>query len=378
MSGQMGSLEKIKVQALAKYGNMGASTRMRTLQYIPSLRQAGLEVTVHSLVSDELLAKRYRQGRYGLAAMLSAYLSRVRILMRRRKFDLLWIEKEALPWMPLWLERCLLRGTPYVLDYDDAIFHHYDKHPNRWLRRLYGHRLDGLMAGAALVVGGNCYLAQRAIDAGAKYVEIVPTVVDISRYDSKVYAQHNGADLSDGLDGILRIVWIGSPSTVKYLELLKVPLQALAAEIPFRLRIVGGGYFNLPGVEVESVEWTEGSEAESIRACDVGVMPLLDSPWERGKCGYKLIQYMASGLPVVASDVGANAEIVSHGQNGFLATTSSEWVAGLSRLLKDASLRAQMGLRGRQRVEDAYCIQHTGQRIAELLRAVLKGREFIG
>lgn len=337
------------------------------LQYLPWLQQAGLEATVQPLLSDDLLTGRYRQGGYGLGALSAAYGARVRTLWHRRQFDLLWIEKEVLPWMPLWLERGLLHGTPYVLDYDDAVFHQYDMHPNPWLRRLYGRRLDGLMASAALVVGGNNYLAQRARDAGAMWVERVPTVVDLVRYAPKIHAPVNGIEASGGSGKVPRIVWIGSPATVHYLELLHEPLQTLATKVRFKLRVIGGGRIDLPGVDVESVAWSEDTEADSIRVCDIGAMPLLDSPWERGKCGYKLIQYMASGLPVVASNVGVNSEIVQQGQSGFLASTGLEWVAGLDRLLNDVSLRVHMGQLGRQRVERAYCIQHTGPRMAELL-----------
>ncbi len=368
-AGTVRTLREIKVLALTKYGRTGASSRLRMLQYVPWLQKAGLEITVQELLSDDLLARRYRYGGYGLGALSVAYFYRIRTLIMRRQFDVLWIGKEALPWMPFWLERGLLQGIPYVLDYDDAVFHQYDMHPNPLLRRLYGRRLDGLMAGAALVVGGNNYLLQRARDAGAQWVEHVPTVIDLVRYEPKISALCNGIDPSVDSSEVLRIVWIGTPATVHYLELLRQPLQTLAAKQRFKLRVIGGGHIDLPSVDVEYVAWSEATEADSIRLCDVGVMPLLDSPWERGKCGYKLIQYMASGLPVVASNVGVNPEIVQHGENGFLANKGNEWVALLDRLLKDASLRAHMGLSGRQQVERAYCTQHTGPRMTELLRA---------
>lgn len=346
---------------------------MRMLEYIKWLEQAGLEVTVQSLLSDDLLAGRYRLGGYGFVSLLAAYGARVHALLGRRQFDVLWIEKEALPRMPLWLERCLLRGIPYVLDYDDAVFHQYDMHPNPLLKWLYGRRLDRLMAGAALVVGGNKYLVQRALDAGSTWVELMPTVVDLARYAAKTDAMGNGNDVSGQSGEVPRIVWIGSPATAHYLELLHGPLQTLATSVRFKLRVIGGGRIDIPGVDVEPVAWSEATEAGAIRVCDVGVMPLPDSAWERGKCGYKLIQYMASGLPVVASNVGVNPEIVRHGHSGFLASTGSEWVAGLTRLLNDSSLRTHMGHLGRQRVEQAYCIQRTGPRMAELLRAVAGG-----
>lgn len=357
-------MKAVKVLALTKYGRLGASSRMRSLQYLPWFEQTGLQVMVQPLLTDELLQARYKHGGYGFS-LLRAYVCRLRALMARQQFDVVWIEKEALPWWPLWLELALLRSVPYVLDYDDAIFHNYDQHSSRWVRRLFGRRLDGLMAQATLVVGGNHYLAQRARDAGAPWVEVVPTVIDLVRYPSQPQAL-----VAPSVDGDLpRIVWIGSPSTVRYLQLIREPLQVLAARQPFVLRVIGGGAVDLPGVQVEVVLWSEATEVENISACQVGVMPLLDSMWERGKCGYKLIQYMACNLPVVASGVGVNPEIVRHGENGFVANTADEWVASLSKLLQSASLRRQMGAAGRHRIENEYCIQKTGPRTAQLLRS---------
>lgn len=339
---------------------MGASSRLRSMQYLPWLQQAGIQVTVQPLLSDALLQERYRRGRYGGLNVLQVYAHRCRALLQRKWFDVVWIEKEALPWWPLWLERALLRGIPYVLDYDDAIFHHYDLHANLWVRRLFGRRLDGLMAHATLVVGGNDYLAKRARDAGASWVEVLPTVIDLDRYPHRPQMPV--------AERLPRIVWIGSPSTARYLELLREPLQALAERQPFVLRVIGGGEVNLPGVQVENVPWSEASEVERILDCDVGVMPLLDSLWEQGKCGYKLIQYMACGLPVVASPVGVNREIVEHGRNGFLARTPQEWEQALQALLLDTGLRQRMGHMGRNKVEANYALQVTGPRLAKLIR----------
>ena len=363
-------MKQINMLVLTKYGRLGASSRMRSLQYLPWLEQAGLQVVVKPLLPDELLSFRYQHGSYGLWSLLKAYSRRSCTLMTRRQFDVVWIEKEALPWWPLWLELVLLRGVPYVLDYDDAIYHNYDQHANSWVRHLFGRRLDGLMAQATLVVGGNNYLAQRARDAGAPWVEVVPTVIDMVRYP----AQPKTLVESPVDGGLPRIVWIGSPSTVRYLQLIREPLQALSARQPFVLRVIGGGAVDLPGVQVEVTAWTEATEVENISVCQVGVMPLVDSVWERGKCGYKLIQYMACGLPVVASGVGVNPEIVLHEENGFVADTADEWVTALGKLLQSPSLRRQMGAAGRHRVENEYSIQKTGPWMAQLLRSAARKR----
>lgn len=333
---------------------------MRFLQYVPKLKEAGIDVVVSPLFDDAMLRRRYRREGHGLVDLLWAYLRRVISLMRISQFDLVWIEKESLPWFPVWVERLLLRGRPYVLDFDDAIFHNYDLHRNAWVRRIYGQRIDHLMRGARLVVAGNRYLADRAIAAGARSVEVIPTVVDAARYEPKVsYLEAQR----------LRIVWIGSPSTAPYLLDLAGPLANLASRKPFTLRVIGGGAMDMPGVDVEVLPWSDATEAAAIAECDIGIMPLRDTPWEQGKCAYKLIQYMASGLPTVASPIGANREVVVEGETGYFAVTPSSWPDQLERLLADAALRERLGKAGRRRVETEYCLQQAAPRLIRLLAA---------
>jgi len=349
----------VKVLVLTRYGRLGASSRLRFLQFLPALEHEGLHCTVQAFIDDEMLLTKYRSSAYRPGQLIRAYAARLLQLLRRRRFDLLWIEKEALPWMPAWLERVLLRHIPYVLDYDDAIFHNYDRSAYGLIRMLWAGRIDRLMAGARLVVGGNEYLVRRAREAGAPCVEMLPTVIDLERY----------ATPSDtaAANFVPRIVWIGSPGTLPYLAALAEPLAALARRHRFVLRIVGG-QLALPGVDVECLDWTEDSEVARIAECAVGIMPLSDSPWERGKCGYKLIQYMACGLPVVASPVGVNRDIVREGADGFLAHAPQDWQDRLGQLLADAPLRQVLGRSGRQRVEHEYCVQRVAPRLIRMLR----------
>lgn len=352
----------MKILVLTRYAIKGASSRMRFYQYVPMLREAGFECEVYPLLDDATLSGRYRYGGYGIFSLLTAYAKRMMILFNRHDFDLIWVEKEALPWMPAWLELRLLRGVPYALDYDDAIFHNYDLHHSNWVKCFFGKRIDKLMASASLIVAGNHYLAQRALAAGAQRVELLPTVVDLDRYITKTYV---------GLDeqvSVPRLVWIGSPSTLKYLELIAKPLAMLAKLTPFSLRIIGGGYLSIPGVDVETLAWSEQLEAELIEECEVGIMPLLNTPWEHGKCAYKLIQYMACGLPTVASPVGANCEVIIDEVTGFFANSDEAWVEKLERLLRDATLRKQLGDAGRERVAAHYCLQKATPQLVDMLK----------
>lgn len=350
----------MKVLFLNRYGRLGASSRLRSLQFVPLLQQAGIECITAPLTDDEALGGRYKRGRYGLTGLFRSYWKRFVMLLRRRDFDLIRIEKEAFPWFPAWFERMALSGVPYVLDYDDATFHRYDQHRSAFVRFALGRRLDRLMAGARLVVAGNRYLASRATEAGAPWVEIIPTVVDMERY------QPMRPDRVD--DGIVRVVWIGSPSTARYLQILAEPLRQLSARKKFKFRIIGGSEIDLPGVDVEFISWSEEQEVDLLRECDVGVMPLFDLPFERGKCGYKLIQYLACGLPVVASPVGVNVEIVKVGEVGFLAESALEWEEAIGRLLDDAALRARLGSAGRLLVERNYSLQGVAPRLSSLLK----------
>lgn len=349
----------MKILVLTRYGHLGASSRIRFLQYLPWLQKAGFEFLLSPFLDDSQLQTRYFQGSYKFSNLLKAYWRRIRALIHVGRVDLVWIEKEALPWLPAWLERWMLRKAPYVLDYDDAIFHNYDRHRLALVRFLYGQRIDHLMRGARTVVTGNEYLARRAHGSGAKRVELVPTSIDLDRYSIKSNQEFSHHEL--------RIVWIGSPSTVRYLTLLYDSLVELGQKFNFTLRIIGGSKIDLPGVDVEYLDWSEESEVPLIKACDIGVMPLQDSPWERGKCGYKLIQYMACGLPVVASPVGINAQIVEHGINGYLAETNKDWVQALTRLMADSELRQRMGKAGREKVDRCCTVRVNAPRLASIL-----------
>jgi hypothetical protein len=350
----------VKVLMLSRYGRLGASSRMRFYQYLPWLEAVGISITSAPLFSDTYVQGLQRNTRSPLEA-LRAYTGRVRALLAGQTFDLLWIEKETLPWLPAWVEQVLLPGAvPYVLDYDDAVFHYYDEHRNPVVKALLADKHPALMQRAALVVAGNEYLAEFARQAGAPHVEVVPTVIDLERYPVETRKQVGG-------DVLPCVGWIGQRATASFL--------APYAPIFERLSANGGARFAAIGIDAQSlalpmasIPWAEQTEVASLAGFDIGIMPLLDKPFEHGKCGYKLVQYMACGLPMVASPVGVNRQIVEHGVNGFLAETHEQWEQALQTLVIDANLRERMGKAGRRKVEQQFCIQVTGPTLAALLK----------
>lgn len=352
----------MRVLLLSRYGRLGASSRVRSYQYLPYLEAQGVHVTVAPLLGDAYVEDLYAGRSKHLGAILCAYLKRLGYLLKSYNFDLLWVEYELLPWLPAWGEVILERlGIPYVVDYDDAVFHRYDLHSNGLVRAFLGEKIDSVMRRAALVIVGNPYLADRACRAGAKRVEYLPTVVDLDRYPVSPQARNS----------VLTIGWIGSPATARYLNLVQPALVEACAGGKTRLVLVGCGQMRLDRVRLEIRRWSEETEVGAIQSFDLGIMPLPNELWERGKCGYKLIQYMACARPVVASPVGVNNQIVEHGTNGFLAETIADWVHAL-RLLRDPDLRKRMGEAGRSKVELEYCLQVWAPRLLSLLRDVIK------
>ncbi|QWC57959.1 glycosyltransferase [Erythrobacter sp. 3-20A1M] len=349
------------VKMLARYSRNGASSRLRFLQYRAELQTAGIESEFSPLFSENYLDKLY-SGRNTFVSAFRSYFGRGSELLSRSANDLLWIQSESLPWLPWAIEAGLLpRQVPRVVDCDDAIFHRYDLHRKAAVRSLLGSKVDRLMESSSLVTAGNEYLAERAHAAGAQRVEIVPTVVDMKRYACKSASDYK----SDPVIG-----WIGSPSTWREYMVPLIPTLAEIAKLEnARIHAVGGEASG--DALVDTIPWVESEEATRLRSMDIGIMPLTDTPWSRGKCGYKLIQYMASGLPVVASPVGVNAEIVEDGVNGFLASSPAEWREALTVLLRDPDLRHKMGVEGRKKVEKQYSLSVWGPKVACLLKQVM-------
>lgn len=351
----------MRLLVLSRYTRLGASSRIRFYQYFPDLVADGWDITVAPLLGDSYLTNLYKGAPRSWADVVKSYGYRVARLLGSNRFDIIWIEKELFPWVPGWAEAMLAKfNLPYIIDYDDDIFVSYQNVRNPIVRAVLTQKRASIFRHAVLIVAGNEFLVEHAREAGATSVEYLPTVVDLDHYPIKPRAEEK----------IFTIGWIGSPMTSHYLQGVHAALVEFCRRRNARLRLIGSGPYELSDVPIEVLPWSEETEAEDIRSFDVGIMPLIDGPWERGKCSYKLIQYMASSIPVIASPVGVNRTIVEHGVNGFLADSSEDWCAALEKLWQNPELRAQMGAAGREKVENELCLQVTAPRLVSLLNRV--------
>lgn len=353
----------MRIAAFTRYGRRAASTRQRFLQYFPALRAAGIEVDHHALLDDEYVESLVSGRRFWGTKVARAYGRRIEEVLSARGADLFWIYVELLPYLPAGVERSLTGSARTVYDFDDAFFHAYDRSGNPLVRAALGNKHAKLLSSATACVCGNAYLRDYAARHCPESI-ILPTVVDTDKY---VASRKRAAKP-------VTIGWIGSPSTWSGVRPILPVLRDICDRHGARFLVVGPGLVARPDVfpGMELRDWSEATEIADVQAMDIGIMPLLDLPFERGKSGYKLIQYMACEVPVAASAIGVNCEIVDHGTNGFLASSASEWEDALKRLIGDPALRRRLGKAGRQAVVEHYSLASQAPRLVELLKSAAK------
>ena len=284
----------------------------------------------------------------------------LRLAREWRRCDLLVFQQVKL----LAGERAFVRQRcpSWVLDVDDAIMFARPRRPGdppsqAWWRRR---RFDRMAAASRVVVAGSESLT-RALGPGIERAIVLPSPVDL--------AAHPVAPLPDRRP--VRLGWIGLASNLLYLESLAPALRRLSAEgVAFELRVVSSRPAELPGVPAVFVPWSVLGEGAALADCDVGLAPLADDAWTRGKAGFRCIQYAAAGLPTVASPVGANREVVVEGETGTFAGTPEEWLAALRRLAADHALRVRLGHAARARAA-RYDVGAFVSRYLEALRPLL-------
>jgi glycosyltransferase involved in cell wall biosynthesis len=337
--------------------------RYRIEQWLPHLAEMGVESDVVELLSDGDLDRLHAPRslvRKSLAVLRSVARTLPTLRQSRRRWDVVFVYRTLLPAGPALLERLLAAtGLPIVYDFDDAIWVTKTTEANRalsWLK--WSGKTASLCTLASHVVVGTELLAEFARRHN-RNVTVIPPTVDVDSYRPR---RHSAGP------GPIVLGWSGSPTTVEYLAVIAGALRRVAAEMPIEVRLMGAD-FPLPGVRKTFRPWRIEDEVEELRSYDVGLMPLADDPWTRGKGAMKALLYMAVGVPVVASPVGVTPSVVEHGRNGLLAATEDEWVTHLLALARDAHKRSAMGAEGRAAVERWYSPRVQAPRLMEVLRS---------
>lgn len=334
----------MNVLFLTQGPEVSPSPRYRVYQLLPLLRKLGIADTVSPVVAQGSLLHR----------AWNTWGQRRRDLQRLHQFDAVFVQKGVFPGLSARFERQIATQKPVVFDFDDAIWLPR-KGGNSILRALHRERsVQSILLCASAVITGNEFLADYARRFNRNVI-VVPSAIDVARYPLSI--SHSSSS---------RIGWIGSSTTLPYLQ----PLKPVFKKLRVRPRVIASGDPGILGFEVEFKPWALETELTELAQFGIGIAPLPDRPWERGKCAVKLLQYMACGMAVVASPVGVHNEIIRHGENGLLARSESEWQEHLATLIADGDLRARLGAAARRTVETSYDIRHAAEQVANVLTSL--------
>ena len=351
----------IKVIGLALYGAKTASTRQRLLQYIPDLLTYGIDLKVHYLLDDDYIEKTFSGGSPSILSIIRSYYCRIQMLLKARNVDLIILHCELLPFAPYWFEKILLR-FPYIYDFDDAFFLKYKRGKYAYMSPILGNKFDSVIRSARYVTAGSRYLYEYSNFLNTN-VKLLPTVINTEKQQ-----YYNIAIKSEK---IFTIGWIGSPSTAKYLESIVEPLSIIGKECKIHFNVIGGKAPYIPNIKINEIDWDLNTEIDNLSKFDVGIMPVPDTEWARGKCAYKLIQYLGSSIPVVASKVGANIDVVTS-DCGFLVNNCNELASALRVLRDNPKLRIEYGNAGRERAVEKYSLSVNLPIFASIIKKIVQ------
>lgn len=348
------------------YPGEAAATRFRVLQLVGPLRALGIEMDVRPLLDAATFAGLYDRGDAARTAwrLGRAHLRRLRDVAAARRADVVLLQREAALLGPPLVELLLdvVGRRPIVLDLDDPTWVAYDSPTFGRLGRVlkWPGKADWLIDRAAIVTCGGRAIAAH-VEARGGTARVVPTVVDTDVFRPRAKSGAHRPPV---------VGWIGSHSTAPYLAGLAAALGEAAAQAPFRMLTVGAAArIEVPGVEVEQRPWTLEGEVADFQSLDVGLYPLADDEWARGKSGFKAIQYLACGVPSVVTPIGATADIGVPGTTHLEARTAGEWAEAVARLAGDPALRQAMGGAGRAHALEWYTVPRAAAALAEALRA---------
>ncbi len=339
--------------------------RVRIESWVPYLRQAGWTIDLYPFEDDRLHNVLYEPvAPYKKAVhLLSCYRRRLDLVLKRPPCDLLFIFREAALIGPAIIERLATRlRVPIIYDLDDPVFLPYRSPMNGWLSLLkFSRKTHTIFRISNQVIAINSLLAEYVSRFNTN-ISVIPNCVDTEHY--------RPGPTSEG--GPVRLVWIGSHSTMANLVAIAPVLRRLHSETGIVVRVIGAGGVEIPGVRTEIRQWSASSELGDLQECDIGLVPLPDHHWHPWKFFFKTIQYMAVGLPVVARSVGSNTEIIEDGTNGFLVETEEEWYERLSMLIRDRPLRNRMGEAARATIVRRYSMQVQMPRMISVFEQTLR------
>jgi len=349
----------------------GPSSRFRVYQYIPYLERNGVECTVRPFVSSANVRELYKSGGTGrkIALTLSGLTRRAADVARATRHDIVYVLREAFALGPPFVEAALARAAgKMIFDFDDAIYTRSLAYDNPIDRLRDWNKPAKMIRRADTIVAGSSYLADYAARHATGRVEVLPTVVDHQIYAPRARRASGGA---------VTLGWIGTPRGSHYVADMMPVFKRLVARHPnLKMVLVGCAPFAAEGLPIEFRDWALEREPADIAGFDIGIMPLTDDEETRGKCGFKLIQYMSSGVAAIASPVGANSDIIEDGKSGLFASSPAEWEGAIGRLITDPKLRRSLQEAGRQRAIESYSLQHTGPQMLRILHQTLEtGRD---
>lgn len=341
--------------------------RFRFEQWMRLLPPGAIEFDLRPLFPAGVYERLYQPGRVGRKVLDTALgaARRVADVARSGRYDVAFLFREAFPLGPPVVEAFLESRVPVVFDFDDAIFIGDTSAANQMVARLkFPQRVDQIIHRAAVTTVGNPWLAEYARRHSSS-VEVVPTTIDVDEY--RFEERHEAERMTVG--------WSGSRTTSAHLRTIEPALRRMLKELPVQLLVIGDPEFSLPGAEhVTVLPWRAATELEDLHRIDVGLMPLPDDDWSKGKCGLKALLYMATGAVPVVSPVGVNPDIVLHEHNGLVAAIDDEWFEAIGRLHDDADARTTMARAARRTVEQRYSGQAWAPVFLEILEKATSQR----
>ncbi len=345
---------KPRVLFIAPYPySKAASQRFRFEQYYPYLKQEGIEYDFQPFLDEKAWDFLYKEGLFfkkGIA-LIKGFLRRIFLLTKLRKYDFIFIHREASPYGPPFFEFLISKvfKKRVIFDFDDAIWLRNFSHSNRFFAPLKSSFKTSKIIGWSYKIScGNEFLKSYALNNNKNTV-INPTTIDTDHWHNKIKVFN---------DDVLTIGWTGTHSTIRYMEMILPVLERLEREgVLYRFLVISDTDPGYTLKNFEFIKWSKKTEIDDLLKIDLGIMPLLDDEWSRGKCGFKALQYMSLGIPSAVSPVGVNTQIVQHKQNGFICTTEEDWYSCIIQLAKNKKELTNLGNKARKTIEDQYSVK---------------------